>query len=152
MDSYQKLRPWTDIERCNCENVHGLFLIDLLTSNPINCSNCRCEVDPEQLELTSDETEKIARWYSAESALYKLWLDSGEYETYAKTCLIDPLGQVNIDGRAIAKELSKRIPTQLWLFHDTDDGEPENCPICNEPLNLDVKWGTGECRECYIHI
>lgn len=152
MSSYDKLRPWTEIESCNCKNIQGLFLVDLLTDNPIHCSFCRCEVDPERIELSTKETEDIARWYSAASALYRLWLDSGEYEDYAKSRLIDPLSQINKDGCNIAKDLSTKIPTKLWYFHDTDDGDPEICPICGALLNMDVKWGTGECNKCYIHI
>jgi hypothetical protein len=106
MDVYDKLRPWIAIEACECDFVGGLLLIDLLTDNPLHCAHCRKEVDPERLQLTLDETESIARWFSAASALYKLWLHSGEYESYAKARLLDPKGQINIDGCKIAQSLS----------------------------------------------
>src|SRR5688572_17545278 len=118
MDVYKKLRPWTDIEACDCASVTGLFLVDILTDNPLHCDVCRKEVDPERLELTVEETEMVARWFSAADALYRLWLDSGEYEEYAKARLLDPNGQVNRDGLAAAEALSARIPTRLWLFTD----------------------------------
>jgi len=104
MDSYDKLRPWTQIESCECADVNGLLLVDLLTDNPIHCDNCRREVDPERINLTTDETESIDRWFSAASALYRLWLHSGEYEMYAKQRLLDPIGETNSDGRDIAKK------------------------------------------------
>ncbi len=152
MNSYQRLRPWTDIEVCDCPSVNGLLLVDLLTDNPLHCAFCRKEVDPERLQLTIEETEAVARWFSSADALYRLWLDSGEYENFAKCCLLDPKGQVNRDGIAIARILSSRIPTRLWFFSDTDDGVPTNCPICSEPLDLGVKWGTGLCRVCQIQM
>ena len=152
MDSYQKLRPWTDIEACDCASVNGLLLVDLLTNNPLHCAFCRKEVDPERVQLTVEETEAVARWFSSAGALYRLWLDSGEYEKFAKSCLLDPRGQVNRDGIAIARMLSSRIPTRLWFFSDTDDGVPTNCPICSEPLDLEVKWGTGMCKACQIQM
>jgi hypothetical protein len=152
MNSYDKLRPWTDIESCACAEVKGLLLVDILTDNPIHCDFCRCEVDPERISLTMQETESIARWFAVASALYRLWLNSGEYEAYAKECLLDPNGQVNKEGRAIAQSLSAKIPTQLWFFHDTDDGKPTVCPVCCNPLTTDVKWGTGQCKACYICI
>ena len=152
MDAYNKLRPWTEIEACECASVNGLLLVDLLTDNPLHCDFCRKEVDPERLQLTVQETESIAGWFSASSALYRLWLHSGEYEDYAKARMLDPNGQVNKDGLQIALTLSPRYPTRLWFFHDTDDGEPTQCPVCSNPLDTNVKWGTGMCVSCRIQI
>jgi hypothetical protein len=56
--------------------------------------------------------------------VYRLWFHSGEYEEYAKTCLIDPNGQVNRDELEAARIISAKIPKRLWFFYDTDDGEP----------------------------
>jgi hypothetical protein len=152
MNAYDKLRPWTDIEACECESVTGLLLLDLLTDNPLHCAACRREVDPKRLALSTEETEEIARWFSAAKSLYWLWLDSGEYEAYAKARLLDPQGQINVRGRTIAARLSAKISTQLWFFHDTDDGVPTACPFCRQPLNKDVRWGTGQCVECCIRV
>ena len=152
MDVYQRLRPRTDIEPCNCPSINGLLLVDLLTDNPLHCDFCRNQVDPERLQLTVEETEAVARWFSSAAALYRLWLDSGEYEVYAKSCLLDPKGQINRDGIALARRLSARVPTRLWFFSDTDDGVPTNCPVCLEPLELAVKWGTGVCKACPIQM
>lgn len=152
MDAYQKLRPWTNIEACECSSVEGLFLVDLLTDNPLHCAACRREVDPGRLDLTSDEVDAVYHWYSAENALYSLWLDSGEYEAYAKARLLDPKGDVNQRGIAVAQRLSARIPTRVWLFHDTDDGEPTECPNCGRKLDTDVQWGAGRCPVCPVHI
>ena len=152
MDSYDKLRPWTDIESCECDTISSLLLVDSLTDNPIHCGSCGREVDPERISLTTDETESIARWFSASSALYRLWLDSGEYENYAKERLLDPNGQITVAGRQIAHVLSAKIPTQMWFFYDTEDGEPATCPGCGKTLDTNVNWGTGQCKTCYIHI
>jgi hypothetical protein len=152
MDSYHKLRPLTEIEACECATVNGLFLVDILSDNPLHCDFCRKEVDPERLQLTVEETDSVANWFMAASALYRLWLHSGEYEDYAKTCLLDPNGQTNRDGLEVARLLSARIPTRLWFFYDVDDGEPTNCPVCDKPLNTDVKWGTGMCDSCRILV
>lgn len=54
-DAYLKLRPWTDIERCECDSVVSLILVDLLTDNPIHCGDCRKEIDPERLQLSVKE-------------------------------------------------------------------------------------------------
>jgi hypothetical protein len=152
MDVYQRLRPWTEIEACECASVSGLLLVDLLTDNPLHCDSCRKEVDPERLQLTVEETESVARWFATASALYRLWLDSGEYEEYAKGQMLDARSQINRDGLVVAAMLSSRIPTRLWYFSDTDDGVPTECPVCGKPLNTDVKWGSGMCAGCRIQI
>jgi hypothetical protein len=152
MDAYQKLRPWTEIEACECPSVTGLLLVDLLTDNPLHCDSCRKEVDPERLQLTVEETESVARWFSTAGALYRLWLDSGEYKEYAKGRMLDAKSQVNRAGLAVAAMLSSRIPTRLWFFSDTDDGVPTECLVCGNLLNTDVKWGSGICASCRIQI
>lgn len=152
MDAYQKLRPWTNIEACECRSVDALVLVDCLSDNPLHCAACRREVDPARLKLDADEVEAVFRWYFVKNALQKLWLDSGEYEAYAKARLLDPKGQVNQRGIEVAHKLSARIPTRLWLFHDTDDGEPTECPMCERKLDTDVKWGFGRCPVCPVQM
>ena len=152
VESYKKLRPFTEIESCECKTVNGLFLVDILSDNPLHCDFCRRKVDPERINLTAKETDGVAGWFMQAQALYALWLHSGEYEDYAKSRLLDPKGQVNKDGIAVAELLSEKIPARLWLFHDSDDGTPANCPVCGEPLDLDVKWGRGKCRTCRVQI
>jgi hypothetical protein len=93
MDVYQKLRPWTQIESCECNTITDLLLVDALTDNPIHCASCRREVDPARLGLTVQETEAVASWFGVVAALYRLWLDSGAYEAYAKAQLSDPNGR-----------------------------------------------------------
>jgi hypothetical protein len=61
--------------------------------------------DPERLQLTVEETELVASRFSVASALYRRWLDSGEYEAYAKARLLDPQGQVNQDVLRVARVL-----------------------------------------------
>lgn len=149
---YQKLRPRTEIERCESVVVESLLLVDILTDNPIHCGQCRNEIDPERLQLTVAEVDKMASWFIAASALYRLWLHSGEYEQYAKERLLDPHGEINVEGREIARKLSEKWPARLWFFSDTDDGEPAHCPVCQQPLDTVVKWGTGGCHQCFIHL
>jgi hypothetical protein len=151
-EAYKRLRPWTEIEACECESINGLFLVDLLTDNPLHCDFCRREVDPERLGLTAKETDAVAGWFAQAKSRYQLWLMSGEYEDYAKARLVDIDGQVNKDGREVAELLSKRIPTLLWVFRDVEDGEPTHCPRCGQPLDSNVKWGTGRCSACRIQV
>jgi hypothetical protein len=152
MDAYSKLRPDSDIERCECKAFSGLLLVHLLTRNPIHCTTCRKEIDPESLGLDASEVDEIAECFGVYESLYNLWLDSGEYEAFAKEKLIDPKGQVNRAGMAIAQRLSKKWPTFYWWFYDSDDGTPDCCPSCGGALDTSVRWGTGSCVRCRVLV
>lgn len=119
MDAYKKLRPWTEIESCDCPQVEGLLLVDLLTDNPLHCSACRKEVDPARIALSEDETESLARWFSAASALYRLWLHSGEYESYAKEQLINPNPGSHLSDR---RNCTSMAACQMHMTWACDDG------------------------------
>lgn len=152
MSSYDKLRPWVDIEKCDCEDIKSIVLVDILTDNPIHCFNCKNEIDPEVLKLDDKLVDDIASWYQSFQALYALWLNSGEYEAYAKEKLLDRNGQVNKEGMIVAKKLSNYHPTYYWWFYDTDDCEPTVCPNCGNELDQDVKYGTGKCEPCNVVV
>ncbi len=152
MSDYDRLRPHTEIERCECDEITGLILVDILTENPIHCLICKNEIDPEVLGLSVQIVDKIAGWLCVHSGLDSLWLDSGEYETWAKEKLSDKNGQVNKDGMEITKELSKIYPTYYWWFNEDDKHEPEVCPLCSEPLTKKFKHGNGECIPCRLII
>ncbi|MCX4030338.1 DUF2310 family Zn-ribbon-containing protein [Endozoicomonas sp. SM1973] len=96
--------------------------------------------------------DSIARCFSVYGSLYRLWIDSGEYEEYAKKKLLDSKGEVNVLGMKLAKELSLQWPTYYWWFHDTDDGKPTHCPCCGDQLNEEVFWGTGKCDNCRVIV
>jgi predicted nucleic acid-binding Zn ribbon protein len=152
MSSYDKLRPWNDIERCECEKFTSIVLVDILTDNPIHCFRCKKEIDPEALKLDNKLVDDIASWYGVFRSLYNLWLNSGEYEQYAKDKLTDKHSQVNIEGISVAKRLSSFCPSYYWWFHDTDDGEPSHCPNCSKKLDPKVNFGTGKCEACNVVV
>ncbi len=152
MDCYEKLRPFTEYETCNCPEIHGLILVFDLSPSPISCSNCRRIVDPERLGLTCEIVDSVARWQAAFGGLYQLWLDSGEYERWAKERMLDPQGQVNVDGILLANQLARFRPAQYWWFHDTDDELPLKCPRCQGELQPSAKYGNVQCGPCGILI
>jgi len=152
MDRYEILRPDMDYETCECEAISGLLFVYDLSCSPIYCSECRKIVDAERLNLSPELVDAIFRWQGAFGALYNLWLDSGEYELWAKERMLDPLGQVNIDGLQIARELSKTLPTRYWWFHDTEDPMPSCCPSCSSNLQPAGKYGDFRCCQCPVLI
>ena len=81
-----------------------------------------------------------------------LWLDSAEYELWAKSKLLDKTGEVKKLGLKATKLLSEKHSAYLWWFWDTDDGDPACCPNCAGPLDPDTKFGFGKCEPCKIYI
>ncbi len=150
MDNYNRLRPFTEIEACECSNITGLLLVYILTDNPIHCLKCKNEIDPERLMLSTRLVDKIADCFRTNGSLEELWLDSGEYEFWAKEKLLDPKGQVNIQGMSIAKELSESWPTYYWWFQDEEDGISETCPNCGENLDEEVIFEKRKCKQCRV--
>ena len=152
MSDYDRLRPYTEIERCECSDITGLILVDIFSENPIHCLVCKNEIDPEVLGLSVQMVDKVADWLRVRSGLNSLWLDSEEYESWAREKLLDTNGQVNRDGIEIVEELSKIFPAYYWWFNEDGKHEPEICPLCSEPLTKKFGHGNGECTPCKIII
>ncbi len=155
-DPYWKLRapdPTPEDEICRCEPLEGIVLCTRLTENPLCCVQCNGEVPPESIGFDGRLAEEIARWRSVSDALYRLWLDSGEYEAWAAVRLLDPAGQVNVDGMRITAALHRLVPTYYRWFRDTEDGEvPTRCPVCSGPLEDSIREGDLACGACRIVI
>jgi hypothetical protein len=152
MPNYEKLRPWTDISYCDCKTITSLILVYTLTDNPIHCYQCKGALDPERLQLSDKEIDSLASWDSVFSALYNLWLDSGEYEDWAKAQLLDKSGQVNLQGMNSASLLSEKWPAYYWWFYDEEDPCPSTCPNCGSKLDNDNRHGHGKCSKCHVVI
>jgi hypothetical protein len=139
-DPYSKLRPpepTPESEICSCAGDPPIKLMSALSSNPIHCVNCNLEVRPETLELTPELIEAIAFWGRPYDAIDRLWLDSREYEDWAKEQLSDISSAVNVRGRAVQDQLNRLRRCYYWFFQDasSDDYEPmKECPSCGKPL------------------
>ena len=110
VDPYWQLRPaapTSDDEVCRCPAGTEVMLRDGLSDNPLFCVACNGEVPPERLGFDARFAEEIANWLSVYDSLYRLWLDSGEYENWAATRLSDPQSQVNRTGREIVARLNE---------------------------------------------
>jgi hypothetical protein len=152
MNHFDKLRPFVDYEFCSCEELRDLLLVCTLTDNPIHCFHCKGLLDPQRLDMSKDQVDLVSSWHRQFRALYDLWLDSGEYESWAKSQLLAPNGQVNRIGLTATSSLTKLLPTYYWWFHDESDQVPENCPLCYKALSPAGRHGHGECLDCQIVI
>jgi hypothetical protein len=155
-DPYQKLRPASatpDAELCACPQLSALVLQPHLTSNPISCVGCGLEVSPERVELSAELADQIGRWRAFHDAFYALWLDSGEFESWAREQLEDLGTPVNARGIEVARNINRVRRCYYWLFQDTGANSFApfaRCPSCNGKLTALSRWQA--CEGCAIVV
>ena len=141
-DPYFKLRPQPPTpqeEICSCRDDPPIKLMSLalLSENPIHCLRCNQEVPPERLRLDQSLVDAVAHWNRVYGAIDLLELDSGPYEAWARTQLLDPASPPNIEGLAVARKLNEIRRCYFWFFQpnaDDDYESPALCPMCQESL------------------
>ena len=134
-DPYARLRPPsltpTD-EICSCAGAPPLVLVSRLSPNPLACFECNGEVAPERIPADAALIDSVAAWRNVYDALYRLWLDSREYEAFACTQLASPASPVNQTGIALASRLAVSQPVYYWWFSEGPAGS--TCPRCGVAL------------------
>jgi hypothetical protein len=139
-DPFRKLRvpePTPERELCSCAGAPPLLLRSILGPNPLACARCNLEVRPEVLAPAPELAEALAAWRSFHDCFYLLWLDSAEFEDWARSQLSDPTSPVNTRGLALREQLERVRRTYYWWFRDVgaDDYRPLTaCPICPTAL------------------
>ncbi len=157
-DSYFKLRtqpPTPHDEVCQCHGSKPVKLMYALTENPIHCIDCNLEVAPDALAPDSQLVEDLVAWRNVYAVIYRLWLDSGADETWAKHQLVDIQSTVNTQGLAVRAAADHLRPCYLWYFQDQSDDAftlLQQCPNCDRPF---TRYSNGifpqfMCAQCKI--
>ena len=148
-------------EICGCGADVAVVLQSHLSSNPLACARCNLEVPPERIGLDRDLVEAIARWRQFHDCFYFLWLDSGEFETWAAGQLSDPSSAVNVRGLELVRRLTSRRRCYLWWFQDegSDDWVPAtHCPRCSGLLAVRFSGERPQggslhvCEDCLVAL
>jgi hypothetical protein len=154
-DPYYKLRPeppTPDDELCGCTKISEIYIAHKLESNPIHCLKCNGVIPPDKLAYSGHVAEEIAVWNSVYGSLYRLWLNSGEYEIWASERLSDPSGQINTQGLELAKQLGRIAKTYYLWFHEDDENTPQICPLCGSKF-IEIEGARySACNNCLIII
>jgi hypothetical protein len=156
-DPYWKLRPAPPTpldELCGCASGEPLLLRSVLGPNPLACARCNLEVPPERLPLPHELADSVAAWRSFHDSFYVLWLDSNEFEDWARSQLQAPDSVVNRRALSLRAELEPIRRTYYWWFQDTgaDDFSPlSSCPICSHAL-ADVALAGLVCQRCSVLV
>ena len=155
-DPYWKLRPpppTPDDELCSCSDSPPIMLQAHLASNPLSCIACNLEVPPERIGFSNAFAEKLAFWQSFHDCFYLLWLDSGEFESWAKAQLEDPRSPVNKRGLALVSDLNRLHRAYYSWFEDSGSEDFQSlsgCPACHNELSEQHNLCT--CEKCSIVI
>jgi hypothetical protein len=153
-DIYNKLRdpgPTPPEEMCNCAELEEIVLIYLLTSNPLTCAKCKKEVEPARLAFSVELVEAVQSWRNFYEAFYFLWLDSAEFEEWARGHLVDPKSVVNQRGLELCHRISAVRECYYWWFDDVDEENTspiKDCPVCAQKLVSG--FDRLVCKECKI--
>lgn len=142
-DPYFKLRPFgppPPNEVCRCRDRPPVLLCQRLgMPNPLVCGRCNGEVPPGRIGFGKAPSlvEAVADWAGFHRAFETLWLDSGEFETWAERQLLDPKSPVNVRGLDVVRRLSKYRTCYLdWHSDPGAEGyrPPTVCPRCRRRL------------------
>jgi hypothetical protein len=142
-DIYAMLRPPLPTaadDLCSCPAGTPVKLMSGggIGFNPMHCLNCNLEVPPERLGLSAEVAWEVASWLLTYGAIDALELESGPYESWARSVLLDPLSHINVAGFAVARLLNELTRCYFWFWQaeGDDDWEPRSkCPICEQPLS-----------------
>ena len=141
-------------DRCVCPDSPPLLLRSDLSPNPVACARCNHDVPPETLSLPAELAEALASWRRFHDCFYLLWLDSAEFEGWARDQLADPSSPVNTRGLALRERLEAARRTFFWWFQDTgapDHRPPTTCPLCAAALTERGLVGR-TCDACSILV
>jgi hypothetical protein len=155
-DPYWKLRVpegTSEEDLCGCDGTPPLLLQAHLAFNPIVCASCEREVEPERVGFGAELANRIYEWQTFHDCFYILWLDSREFEQWAKAQLRDPGSPVNTRALEVVEELNQFRRTYYWWFRDEgalDDELSAACPRCGKAMSTD--WGHRICEQCSILV
>ena len=163
-DPYWKLRPpppTPDDEICTCPSATPVLLVSTLSPNPLSCARCNLEVPPERIGFDASLADALASWRDFHDCFFLLWLDSGEFEEWAKSQLLDPSSVVNTRGLGLAAKVNTVRRCYLYWFQDETDPhwvEPRECPLCSAELEARFEGERPEggtlyvCEHCSIAL
>lgn len=138
-DPYRRLRPAPPTpadEICSCVPARPLMM-SALGENPVHCLDCNGEVEPASVPLAAALVNAVADWSRVAMAIHALELDSGPYERWAQSELMNLASPVNQQGLEVRRLLDQIRRCHYVLFQPLDRvgfTVPRACPGCGGPF------------------
>jgi hypothetical protein len=161
-DHYSKLRNFGEVpdeERCSCEDGTPMMLVQRLSRNPLACFVCNGEVEPSSVSLPLDVVDSVAHWCWIAGAFEALELDSGPYEEFALSQMLDLKSPLNVEGLAVRSELDPLrrcyyVLTQRLQDETMDWQIPTECPSCGGDWTKDIRGISPKllCEKCSLVV
>jgi predicted nucleic acid-binding Zn ribbon protein len=147
--------PTPEDELCACSGPRVWKLMYALGPNPIHCADCNLEVPPDELQLSEKLVEAIASWRNVWGSIFRLWLNSGAYEEWARAELVALTSPANRQGLALVEQLAGVNPCFFQYFEDqsAEEWTPlESCPSCGKPPSAQIsgQFAYSACEECSV--
>jgi len=122
----------------------------------IYCMNCNLQVIRGDFDKIQNFQE-FSTWKNEYDAIYKLWLVSGSYETWASEQLTLPRSILNRNGRELTKIVGTILKCYYFIHQDNSRdqmSELKNCPDCGEEMKSLVERHFPEkiCDRCDIVV
>ena len=155
-DIYSKLKPappTPEKEICSCQSQFPFVLCYSISANPIRCLACNLEVRPENLPFETQLIDEIASWNGFYRCFFDLWLDSGEFESWARQQLLNPQSPANQRAHQLCLQISELRKCYFWWFQDKNSDDLNlfaTCPRCHCPFA--EKFGRLICEQCSVLV
>lgn len=142
-------------ERCGCPGRPAWKLMVTLGPNPLHCVECNGEISPDRLGLPRELADAVASFRDVWGSLLRLWLDSGEYEAWARAELLSPTSAANRSALELVGRISAIHPCDFQWFEDEswdDRASPPRCPRCGRPPSARTSgaFASARCEPCRV--
>ena len=118
------------------------------TDSPLACVLCQA---PAQLKAPAQFEGRLQEWNGLFECIYRLWLDSGDYEAWAEGQLEDLASPINRQGRQLVSQLAEHFEVYYYC-RSMPERQVPNCPLCGK---LGVRLVQGRlaqaaCKSCLL--
>ena len=134
-------------EYCICEKMYDQKLMYSFDDNEFCCMNCNL---PKKGKINSDQ--EIVNWKFEYDLIYRIWLNSGSYENWAK----NELENINSKINQIGIKLAEKYNCFYWLHRDNlyDKKIDIKCPSCGASM---MQYSSNiinqkVCKKCMIVV
>jgi hypothetical protein len=141
--------------RCRCAGTSPLRLMWALDPDVVWCIRCNAPVKRATHFFRPAAKNSLGRWKAEFESIYRLWLESGDYESWARRQLTSLAAPINRTGLKLVRANSKLDGRKLYYYFDQFLDRPvraRKCPACGGALNIVQGRSLGLCSRCLLAI